>query len=262
MSVMNSAAQVIRLLAHGGPELTFGDVVHGLNLPKSTVSRLLAQMSRLGLLERDESTRRFRAGLLLLEAAQRYRRGNVLSELAHGSLANLSAETGYTGYLATLDGTDTVVLQRFNGTHPLQIVSPPGTRRPAFMTAMGRVLLSRLPEADFHKRLGKKRAARLPGAPANGPQTVGELLQRIRRARRERSVVVTNDGLPGIAAIACSLSDPSNGDTVGLCLTFLNGLIPKMEVQRVRGLFVSRVEMLGRRVGDPLWCGERSPKVA
>ena len=56
-------------------------------------------------------------------------------------LARLSADSGLTAYLSTLNQRETVVLQRLNGSHPVQVLSPPGSRRAASGTAMGLSLI-------------------------------------------------------------------------------------------------------------------------
>ena len=58
MSTLENATSVLKLfsrqgVSQGHPGLSFSDVVSSLQLPKSTVSRLLMTMETQGLLERD-----------------------------------------------------------------------------------------------------------------------------------------------------------------------------------------------------------------
>lgn len=77
MTTLENAAAVLRLFQHKGVTqghvgLSFSEVVEALNLPKSTVSRLLATMESQGLLERNADTRGYHIGRVLLAAAGHY----------------------------------------------------------------------------------------------------------------------------------------------------------------------------------------------
>ncbi|MEM5426834.1 IclR family transcriptional regulator [Cupriavidus oxalaticus] len=253
MSILEGVESVLAMFEQGRHEVTFNDVIDELGLAKSSASRLLAQMVRYRLLELQPSTRRYRPGTLLIRAAQVATQAHPFDEQCRGILASLSDSTGFTAYLSMLDGTDTVVLQRLNGSNPVQVLSPPGARRPAFTTAMGRVLLSRLPEAEFSARYGTSGARKLPEAPAGCPATVAELAERVASAGRERSAIAVNEGMPGIGAVATTLADPLSGDVRGLCLSFTAMQVSQAQAHALRETLVQAVAPVGQRIGDPLW---------
>ncbi len=122
MSILDGVQRVLALYAEGAAELSFTDVAQRLSMPKSTASRLLNQMQHYGMLDQDAASRRYRPGLLLSAATP-------LDEACRKVLARLSADSGLTAYLSTLNQRETVVLQRLNGSHPVQVLSPPGSRR-------------------------------------------------------------------------------------------------------------------------------------
>ncbi|WP_042886408.1 IclR family transcriptional regulator [Cupriavidus necator] len=252
MSILEGVEGVLAMFEQGRHEITFNDVIDELDLAKSSASRLLAQMVRYRLLELQPSTRRYRPGVLLIRAAQAATQAHPFDEQCREILAALSDSTGFTAYLSMLDGIDTVVLQRLNGSNPVQVLSPPGARRPAFTTAMGRVLLSRLPEPEFSARYGDA-DCNLPEAPAGCPATVAELRERVAIARRERSAIAVNEGMPGIGAVATTLADPLSGDVRGLCLSFTAMQVSQAQAQALRDTLVRAVAPLGQRIGDPVW---------
>lgn len=253
LSILEGVESVLNLFDHGRHEITFNDVIDELGLAKSSASRLLAQMVRYRLLELQPATRRYRPGALLIRAAQAATQAHPFDEQCREILVALSDSTGFTTYLSMLDGTDTVVLQRLNGSNPVQVLSPPGTRRPAFTTAMGRVLLSRLPEAELSARYGSSDARKLPEPPANCPATVGELRERVATAHRERSAMAINEGMPGIGGVATTLADPVSGDVRGLCLSFTAMQVGQAQAHALRDTLVRAVAPVGQRIGDPLW---------
>lgn len=253
MSILEGVESVLGLFEHGRHEIAFQDVTDELGLAKSSASRLLAQMVRYRLLELQPATRRYRPGALLIRAAQAATQAHPFDDQCREVLAALSDSTGFTAYLSMLDGTDTVVLQRLNGSNPVQVLSPPGARRAAFTTAMGRVLLSRLPDADFAARYGKTAGKKLPDAPAGCPGTVGELRERVAAAREARSAVAINEGMPGIGAVATTIAAPGSGDIRGLCLSFTAMQVGQPQALALRDALVEAVSALGQRIGDPFW---------
>lgn len=253
MSILEGVESVLGMFGEGRHEISFNDVMDELGLAKSSASRLLAQMVRYRLLDLQPATRRYRPGVLLIRAAQAAAQAHPFDEQCREILATLSDSTGFTAYLSMLDGTDTVVLQRLNGSNPVQVLSPPGARRPAFTTAMGRVLLSRLTDADFHARYGAAGDTPLPEAPAGCPATVGELRERVANAFHERSAVAIDEGMPGIGAVATTLADPVSSDVRGLCLSFTAMQVSQTQAAVLRDTLVRAVAAVGQRIGDPLW---------
>ena len=94
-------------------------------------------------------TRRYRPGLLVFELGRLHRTQNDFVALAEQRLRAVCAQTGHTGYIAVLDGAEQVVLRVVPGSNPLQVVTPPGVRAPAFATSNGRAMLARLTDAEF-----------------------------------------------------------------------------------------------------------------
>ncbi len=253
MSILEGVESVLGMFGEGRHEISFNEVMDELGLAKSSASRLLAQMVRYRMLDLQPATRRYRPGVLLIRAAQAATQAHPFDDQCREVLSSLSDSTGFTAYLSMLDGTDTVVLQRLNGSNPVQVLSPPGARRPAFTTAMGRVLLSRLSETEFHARYGTAGDTGLPQAPAGCPSTVSELHERVAIARHDRSAVAINEGMPGIGAVATTLADPVSGDVRGLCLSFTAMQVSETQATALRNTLVRAVAAVGQRIGDTLW---------
>jgi DNA-binding IclR family transcriptional regulator len=254
MSVLVPVTDVLRLFASGEQQVGVATLGQQLGWAKSTSSRVLQQMAQAGLLERDALDRQYRLGPLVRSLAQAQQRAvPAARELAREALTRLSAQSGHAAHLSVLDGTESVLLEHFTGPNPLQVMSPVGTRLPASITAMGRVLLSRLPHEEFRARYGDEDASRLPAAPPRCPQTVGALARLVRQAARERSAIAVEEGLPGVAAVATTLLEPSTRTVLGLALSFPSRLVSASDMQRFRRELVDITHGIGLRVGDPWW---------
>jgi len=254
MSILIAATDVLRLFAEGHPKIGVATLVQRMKWPKSTCSRVLAQMAEHDLLERDPVDRQYRLGALVLQLGHAQRRAQLpLQRQAHDALAQLCARSGHAGHLSILDGTDSVLLEQVAGSHPLQVMSPIGRRLPAHGTAMGRALLSRLSDEGFIARYGADPATRLPPSPPRCPQTVGALAQRVSAARAARSASAFDEGLPGVAAVATTVHDSETRTTLGLALSFPARQVSADEAEEFRHALVTLAASVGRAFGDPWW---------
>jgi len=220
MTTIENATAVLRLfnqsgLMQGQPGLTFTDITTALNLPKSTVSRLLSTMESQGLLERDADSRRFYPGDLLLSLASSYL-STPLVDGASSMMARLATDSSCTGYISMLEGRDVMIMRMFQGRMFIQVVTPPGSRLPAAETSVGRAILARYSDDYVRNLYADEWRVTSP----NAPQTLPLLLAELERIRARGWAVSRNETLQGISAIATSVSNKHLGETVALGLTF------------------------------------------
>jgi DNA-binding IclR family transcriptional regulator len=254
MSILLAVTDVLGLFVNGEQQVGVATLGQRLGWPKSTCSRVLIQMAERGWLERDADDRQYRLGPFVRRLADAQQRARPAArEQAREALAALSADTGHAAHLSVLAGTETVLLEHFCGPHPLQVMSPIGSRLPASVTAMGRVLLSRLSEAEFRARYGSDDEALLESAPPRCPASVGALFRRVEQARRERAASAVEEGLPGVAAVATTLFDPASRTTLGLALSFPSRLVSASDIKRYRQDLVTIAHRIGVAIGDPWW---------
>lgn len=216
MGALSNAVAILRWAQGREPDFAVSEVALGLGMPKSTASRLLKDMAGQGLLERDAATQRYRVGMLLLELGRQYRAGQPLVEAADAALIELTRRTGHATGISLLDGIEVVVLRSRPGTHPLQVVTPPGTRGPGWANSTGRNLLARLPDAEIARRFSPYPVLDRPNAPAD----LGQLMQRIGHARARGFDESDDEALPGVAAVSVAIADPQSGDAMSLYIAF------------------------------------------
>ncbi len=251
MSSLDTAASVLRLIARLERETTVTEVAARLDLPKSSISRLLKHMGDAGLLERDPATLSYRPSLLLLEVGRLAYHDAPLCDRMEAALRDLTQLTGHTGYISVLEGSDVIVLRVSPGTHALRLVTFPGYRSPAWATSTGRALLARLDDAAVAERLAGVRYE----LSSNAPRSLAEVLQRLARIRRERVAVAVEETMEGTGSVSAALLDPATRSALALCLSFpLRGRgEADAEVRRMAELITKKAESVGRACGDPQW---------
>jgi DNA-binding IclR family transcriptional regulator len=249
MSALDNAIEILRCFSPAQPEISNADVIRLTGKPKSSTSRLLRQLKECGLLEQDAVTRRYRPGLLLFELGRLHRTESDFVAVTEARLRAVCARTGHTGYIAVLDGAEQVVLRVVGGSNPLQVVTPPGVRAPAYATSNGRAMLARLRDTEIRSRLPKPLPVISPSAPRNAT----DLMARIGEIRRTGYSESSNETLPGVGSLGFALSRRDSAETIGVALSYPSHTTPADERARLwQALHAMAVE-LGRLVDDPVW---------
>ncbi|MBX3453634.1 IclR family transcriptional regulator [Ferrovibrio sp.] len=246
MSTLANATAILRLFAPNRLEVSVTDASRILGMPKSSASRLMKAMMEEGLLSRMENSPRYKVGNLLFEISRLYRLNSSLIEVSDQALKAIGQDTGHTGYISILDGSDVLVIRAHQGSHPLRVFTPLGQRAPAFATAIGRALLARLSD----ERVRELYPEGITPPSANAPQTMDELLSALADVRRNGWAQAVDEAIVGVGTIAVSVSDSEAGETIGFCLSFPASTISEAEKQRITSLLVSSARRIASGFND------------
>jgi IclR family transcriptional regulator, pca regulon regulatory protein len=117
-----------------------------LRLSRSTAHRYVATLAKLGYLQQDPDSKRYRLGPKVLDLGFSAINSMDVREISAPYLRQLSDETGFTVNLAILDGTDVVYIERCRtagpGQREIDLNLHVGSRLPAYCTAMGKAILA------------------------------------------------------------------------------------------------------------------------
>ena len=225
------------------------DVSRLLGMPKSSASRLLKAMREAGLVANVGSTPRYRVGHLLFEVARLHRVNSTLVGLTDQYLGAICRETGHTGYVSILDGPDVLVIRHHPGTQALRVVTPLGSRAPAFATSTGRALLARLGGEEVGALYEKPL---VPPSP-NAPQTLAELLSALEEVRRRGWCEAVDEAIPGVGSIAVSVADAENAETLSFCLSYSASQVPAAQRRRMIAMLTAAARDIGAKLDDLFW---------
>jgi IclR family transcriptional regulator, pca regulon regulatory protein len=191
------------------PVLGIADIGDQLDMRRSTVHRYAITLVALGYLEQD-SSRKYRLGLRVTDLGMSALRSTGLREHAHSHLEQLRLRTGYTASLAVLDGTDILYVDRVRRlrreSDSIDLGLSPGSRLPAYCTAMGKLLLAHVPEAEQDRLLAEMKLAK------RAPNTITAktpLREELRRVREDDFAVNDQELAAGLHAIAAPVRDES-----------------------------------------------------
>ena len=164
------------------PSMRLADIADGLGLSRSTPHRYLTTLVALGYLEQGQS-RRYRLGLKVTDLGMVVLNSTGLREHAHPYLEELRKQSSYSVNLAVLDGTEILFVDRLRSLRRVQgkidMGLAPGSRLPAYCTAMGKLLLGNLPEAEQSERLADMELTKRGPNTITSKQTLREELEEV-----------------------------------------------------------------------------------
>jgi IclR family pca regulon transcriptional regulator len=177
----------------------------------SATQRFAHTLERLGYLRKDTHTRHFELTTRTLGPAYHFTQSNPLVRRAVPYLVQLSSTTEEATNLSMLEGTNIVFVARFVSRHAVAADVSVGSRSPAFCTAPGIAILSRLPEAEAEAIL---RASKLRAFTPHTVWHLPELRARLRQAAARGYAVCAEEILFNDISVAAPVLD-GDGRPVG-----------------------------------------------
>jgi IclR family transcriptional regulator, acetate operon repressor len=144
---LEKALDVLDSIGMSADGLSQVELAERLSLPRTTLYRLLASLTARGLIRRDPSRRVYCLGFKCFEFARHAHAIPDLAAAAALELRSLRDITGETSYLAILDGSEVLSIERVDGAHSQRSNSALGERKPMYCTSQGKAILSALPDA-------------------------------------------------------------------------------------------------------------------
>jgi len=143
---ISAVLDVLDVLDRQGPA-TLAQLARETGTAKSTLHRVCSMMGERGWIARDARSGYIELGPRVASLA----RATLISPLAagfHGVARRLVARHNETTCLTVLDGRESVFIAKEETTHAVRLVTPVGSRLPAFAAASGRAMLADRPEEE------------------------------------------------------------------------------------------------------------------
>ncbi|GAB2713221.1 IclR family transcriptional regulator domain-containing protein [Streptomyces bullii] len=217
---------VIRAFDADRPALTLSEVARACDLTRAAARRFLLTLADLGYVHTDG--RFFRLTPRVLELGYSYLAGLTLAQIAEPHLQHLVAQVGESSSLCVLDGDDIVYLARVPTRRIMTVSVTVGTRFPAHLTSVGRVLLAHLPGEELDVRLARTELRPLT------PRTItsqSALRAELRRVRRQGHALVDQELEEGLRSVAAPVRDRDGEVVAGVNLAVHAG---RTSVEAVR----------------------------
>ncbi|MFR3707709.1 MAG: IclR family transcriptional regulator, partial [Enterobacter hormaechei] len=143
------ALQILDLFNEQATELKITDISKLMGLSKSTLHSLLKTLQLHGYIDQNPENGKYRLGMKLVERGHFVVGSIDIRQKAKGWLTELSRRTGQTTHLGILDGREGVYIEKIEGKLAAIAYSRIGRRLPVHATAIGKVLIAWLGEAEL-----------------------------------------------------------------------------------------------------------------
>ena len=143
------ALSILELLSVTKSGLTLPELNRRLGLPKSSTHCLLVTLERRGYLLRNNRTHRYMFGLKLFSVANMALNGVELRERAACFLQSLMQRSRLTVHMAIIEDDEAVLIEKVEPPGLVRLATRVGKRLDLHCSAVGKCLLSYLPEEEF-----------------------------------------------------------------------------------------------------------------
>ena len=212
IEVLNRAIDVLSTFSHSRPLLSLVEVVDAVQLPKSSVFRLLSSLTERGLCEFDGQTKKYGLGYELLRLADIRRRQTKLSDIAIPIMREIRDKANETVILSIRSGNSRVHIDFVEGLHPMRRMADLGVGAPLYAGAASKVLLAGMEDAEVDAYLSQ---TNLTAFQKNTITDRKALLHEIRSIRKRGYAESKGELFAGGGGLAAPITDYS-GKTVAV----------------------------------------------
>lgn len=243
---VDRAIDLLQAIAHAGRALTLSELSELTATSRSTAYNTLATLQAHGLVEKNPRLKTYRLGLALFELGNAYiDQVNLIPafrECAH----RMVEECAETVKLVVLDGRDVVYLATQEGPQSVRLVALVGTRLPAHVTAVGKVLLAHLSDTELAHRYASY------DFPTRTPNSIGNfnLLQENLRFAREHGYAYDHEESSlGVNCVAAPIYDHTGEVIAAMSVGVPNHRMTTNRMAELTQLLLHYASQLSRTLG-------------
>lgn len=214
MKTVVRSLEVLEAVARRQP-IGVGELSRALELPKSTVQRILVTLGGAGWLAGAGDPVRWSVTDRVLAVARSVTREVDLREAALGSMRELGDATAETIHLSVPAETGIVLIERIDSTQPVRVFNELGAWSPMHTTASGRVVLAFLPPERLDKLL-ERGLERLTEHTIVDPD---ELRAELRRVAELGYAVNVGQNRVGVCAVSAPIFDASGAPVASISIS-------------------------------------------
>src|SRR5262245_11222204 len=212
IEVLTRAINVLSAFGHARPDLSLSEIVAAVQLPKTTVFRLLSSLVERDFCEFDPQTGKYSLGFELVRLSDIRRRQTNVHDVAIPVMRDIRNEVNETVILSVRSGDFRVHIDFVEGLHPMRRMADLGVRAPLYAGAASKVLLAGMEDDDIEAYLSRTELTPLQRTTITDKSV---LWREIRTIRKRGYAESKGEIFTGGGALAAPLKDFS-GKTVAV----------------------------------------------
>ena len=245
-SVQKALSILQQFAATGKNELSITEFSENLNIPKSTVCRLVKTLQNNSCLAQNPFNGKYCLGLRFFELGNQVPHIKEIRDVSYFHTEQLRHATGSSVHLAVLDQREVVFIEKVQAKAAAELTSSVGKRAPAYCTSVGKVLLAYQPPQRvdyFFKNVKLQRFT---------PRTICGLdrLQKELAEVRERGYAVDNCEYQDLCLCVGYPIRQHNGSVVAaLSISQITSIINDEKIQNLSKLAMITAANISRELG-------------
>jgi DNA-binding IclR family transcriptional regulator len=204
LGVTGKAFSVLEVVSLNPEATRMAEIIRATGMTKPTAHRVVNMLLEMGFLERDDLGGGFIEGAGLVDLAHRTLAAAAPRSLRHSILQGVSEQVGETVNYGVLSGSEVIYLDRVEAKWPLGLRFDAGSRVPAHCTAIGKLLLSRMPDTDLRALV---ESMPRPAYTANTITSVEPLLSALASIRRDGIGTDDEEFMHGVVCVSVPVID-------------------------------------------------------
>jgi len=198
------ASNILRCFSKEGSHFKISELARQLHLDRSTTYRILLSLEKCGFVEKDEKTGEYSLGMAAFEIGNTYLRQMDFVLISKPVMVDLAAKIQETVHLAVLSGTEIVYVDKVDSPRTLGVMSKIGQRGSLHSTALGKVLMAFLPEAESSRIM---KQIKLTPFTSNTISSRAKLTDEVKKVRRQGYAFDFRESEEGVECIAAPIRD-------------------------------------------------------
>ncbi len=229
IQVISRAADILRLLGRDTHGLSLGQIAQEVDLPRSTVQRIVSALTLEGFISHQNRDGSIRLGPQIQQLARAS--GFDMKERMQPVMKSLSEATGETVDLAILENGKMLFIAQVEGSQRLRTVSKINDRFPLTNTANGKAALASLSN-DMAMQLINSEIEPIK----SNSKTRQKLLKEIEDIKAGAIAIDENEHSDGICAFGVAVKD-ENGDVFALSIP-----VPSTRFEREKSTLTAAIK--------------------
>jgi DNA-binding IclR family transcriptional regulator len=231
---LDRGLDILEAFSIQSPELSIKDLAARTGLPKPTVIRLLSVLVERGYVERLADSEGYRLGVRTLEISSVFLETTSVEVEARPIMTRLAHATGQTANLGILDNYQVVHIAVVAPDRPVRFWASIGKREDAYVSGLGKVLLTGLSDDQLDHYLSLQR-------PALTPYTITDaeaLRQELRLTSQRGWAIDRQESNRGVACVAAPVRDATGAIVAAISIS---GLQSEFEAGSMLESFAAQV---------------------
>jgi DNA-binding IclR family transcriptional regulator len=248
--VVRKAFEILSYFRLRPEGMTLGELSQLTEINRSTAHRLLSQLHAVGFLERT-GRGRYRIGQALFHLGLLAPQPLELRTASDPAMSRLAYETGETVNLAVLDQTEILILHVIESTHEFRMAARVGSRRPFYLTALGKAIAAFLTEENLEALL-KNLPMPLQSPTPNSIRDLGRLKAELDLVKARGYAIDNEEAVVGVRALAAPIFKGTGEVKASISLGAPSDRIPDGRVSSLASSMVKAADSVTIQLGgDP-----------